>query len=247
MFVIPAIAAIVAAAIPAVVSIVQGAQQRKAAKRIAAGNKRPTYTTPASATEALDRARNRPVYRRMPGQGYGEERLGEATASGVRATTELGSDPASILAAISSLFQNQQDNLTQYNIEASQSILNQEMSNEQNLQSLLLGNANYQDRAFEMNQLVPYNQGAAAASALLGAGMQNQQRGLTSLSNIGVQAAGYNWGGGMSGGAAKTGYTIPESSMGGFQGSNGAIQSNTYADPYAIDAYTLYQQQIARR
>jgi len=104
--------------------------------------------------------------------------------------------------------------------------------------------AEYRDKAFNINEMQPYQQKAQAAQAMQGAGLQNIMSGLQGAGNSLSAQQYYNalnptgGGGGMSG--------IQQAQMlaqNGFQGGGGSISDNMYNNSLFSQQPSPYQQQ----
>lgn len=195
-----AIAPALIAAIPALVSMVNGLSQDAKANKLARDNKRPTYTTtkyeiPKEVNEYLARVKGQ-VSNQLPGQSLMENKLDANTSNAIAAIQQSGNSSADIINAISGIANQQNDATNSLGIEGAK----QYWDSQNNVNSALLNSAAYKDKAyqynsqnndkaFEVNQMAPYQQMAASISALRGAGQQNQYNGLNSLSQIGTMAA----------------------------------------------------------
>jgi len=148
--------------------------------QLAKGAKRPTYEIPSAVSEQVRIAKAQALNNRLPGQSAAEQAIQGSTQAGIRAAQETGPSNSSIMATIAALNANQNT--------ASQNLATQgaqfQQGNIQNLQSTLGSLANYQDKKFEYNQQKPFEDKAAAAAALKGAGIQNISSGLTDAAGI---------------------------------------------------------------
>lgn len=150
---------------------VQARKQGQMAEDIREQYPRPTYEIPQSQQEALEISRGLSTMG-LPGLSATQGMMGEATSAGVRALRESGQDPASILAAVTGLYSQQQKQATQLGITDAQ----QRLANLAGLQGQLGVMAGYEDKAFDMNQWQPYMQAAQAAGALEQASITNKQQ-----------------------------------------------------------------------
>jgi len=158
--------------------LIQGVKQGNQADALKAGNKRPVMGIPKGIKQAENIYQNNAYGTRLPGQGYLENQLQQSTANGMRAISETAQDPASKLAAISSLYGNQMAAQDKIGFEAA----NNYYGNQQNLAQFLGGTkANAEREVFDYNAIKPYEETAAAASALEGASLQNKYKGTSGL------------------------------------------------------------------
>lgn len=195
-----AIAPALIAAIPAIVSMVKGFSQDAKANKLARDNNRPSYNPtkyeiPKEVNEYLARVKGQ-VSDKLPGQALMENKLDANTSNAIAAIQQSGNSSADIINAISGIANQQNDATNNLGIQGAQHY----MDSQNNVNSALLNSAAYKDKAyqynsqnndkaFEVNQMAPYQQMAATISALRGAGQQNQYNGLNSLSQIGTMAA----------------------------------------------------------
>ena len=166
-----------ATAIPEIIKLVTAAKQQQLADKYGQ-TPRPTYTVPGSQTEAVTNARNQAYSTTLPGQQTMEDQLGANTAAATQNASNKG-NPADILATISSLNNNQNNAQNNINTSAAQ-YKNQSMGE---LNTQLGQNAAYQDKAFQVNQMEPYNNAMKAASALKNASLLNGMQGATGLAS----------------------------------------------------------------
>lgn len=139
---------------------------------------RPIYSTPQSVLDLVDSNKRLASSNKMPGQDILENRLGESTASAISEVKQiLGGGPAS-LGAVADIYGKEQENLAKINYDASvwksgqQDKLNQALA--------MMGR--YEDKAFDINQMQPYQDEAASSSALQEGGLSNIHTGLSDVS-----------------------------------------------------------------
>lgn len=181
---IPLIVSALAAAVPLVVKGITGISQQQKAKKLAAGLVRPKYEVPKTITEAVEQARQLAMERMLPGQSRTEERISAATAGGVEAAKEAGAGSAGVLSAASRLGKGEQISQLELGRQAAEANL----QNKARLSSILMGAAPAEEKAFEYNTIAPYQERAAAISALKGSGMQNVQGAVEGIGQIGTSA-----------------------------------------------------------
>jgi hypothetical protein len=156
-------------------------QQRQAASMYVPP--RPTYTIPGEVSQATARAQslaNGP----MAGFGQALAKVGANTASTVRAAQESGS-PSNALAVIAAAGDSQNNatsNLYQQNAQF-------QRQGAAALISQLGTQAQYADKAWDYNKRKPYEEAAAAKSALTQAGATNVNSGLAGLGSAITQGA----------------------------------------------------------
>lgn len=164
------------AAIPAVAQGVYGlAQLFKGASMNA---KRPEYQIPDEVKQNLTQAQMQ-SFEGLPAEQ--KKQYLENLQRGQAFQAKQLNDRSSGVAGIASMAQSQNDalkNLLGMDAQA-------RMQNQANLMQQRSNMAQYQDKAFQINQMEPYMQQAQAAESLKGAGLQNIFGGLTS----GVQTA----------------------------------------------------------
>jgi len=191
-----AIASLVGGVTNAISSSRTAKQQAEEAAKIEANNKRPIYTRPKESLTALNLAEQMAYSPNFAGRGYAEEQLGAGTANAIRGMNETGLGGAESAALLASLYSQQQ--------EGAQGIAAQGTAQQNagllELLSQLQTQSAYSDQEFNVNKQMPYEQGAAAASALRGASMANKdvaRRGITnSISSLGYGLMTSNMGGG---------------------------------------------------
>ncbi len=146
-----------------------GALQAHKGNKLAKQAVRPSYQIPSAVNQYLANAQTMAQNQRLPGQSAIEENISGSTAQGVRAAQESANNPAALMATIAALNANQNNALTDVGVKGAE----MQQNNQMNLQGALQNYAGYQDKAFDINQMQPYQQKAAAATALKGAGIQN--------------------------------------------------------------------------
>lgn len=167
-------------ALSGLVSMISGIrsskQQAAAADKIEANNPRPVYKRPKEYGTALDITEQLAYSPNFAGRGYMEEQVGAGTANSIRAINEMGLGGAESAALMSNIFSQEQEGRQQI---AAQGAEQQNQGIMQLLQMLGLG-GEYSDREFDYNKAQPYEEGAAAASALRGASMANKDNAMRS-------------------------------------------------------------------
>ena len=142
---------------------------------------RPEYNTPESQVQRLENAK-REGYSDLAGRSILEGNIAESTASGVSNVKDMASSSSGALQAVLGLKGQEQDQLTNLGLAAAQ--------DRERKQAMLRGelgiDAQYQDKAFDMNEMQPYQDKASAIAALKGSGMQNLFSGGAGASNAGV-------------------------------------------------------------
>jgi hypothetical protein len=154
-------------------------KQAQEAARIEANNPRPVYKRPQEYGTALDITEQLAYSPNFAGRGYMEEQVGANTANTLRAINEMGLGGAEGTALMSNIYGQEQEGRQEIGV------MGAEQQNQgllQLLQQLQIG-AGYSDQEFDINKQQPYEQGAAAASALRGASMANKDVGRSSITN----------------------------------------------------------------
>lgn len=149
--------------------------QRHQAKELEKNNIRPIYTTPASETEALRLARlaSENDISRLPGQAGIEGRLDQTTANQISMLERMSMGGPDLINAASIAYGNQQQAENQLGVEAARYSADVNRFNDQNYQRQLGIDADYQDKAWDWNFRMPYDQRYALMQALKGASQQN--------------------------------------------------------------------------
>lgn len=178
------LAALAASAIPAIAKLFGGGKQVKDAKALAAGNKFTRYQTPEQVLQATKLAEGN--YRNgMPGQSRAENRIGTMEAGALNTATQGASSSGDLI-----------DASTRINFgadQASNQLADQEAAYKaqalQGYEGALNNEAQYADKAYQINYLDPYIRKANTAAAMYGAGKINQQSGLDGLATTALTAA----------------------------------------------------------
>lgn len=170
---------------------IAGAKQVKDGKRMAANNKRPYYSRPGEAVDALNIAERSYLNNGMPGADILQNRIGSSAATAFNNATQGASSSADILDAATKINVNTND--------ANNNLTIQEAQFKNQAQDTYLGqlanSANYTDKEFSYNKDQPYQTTAAAASALIGSGNQNIYSGINDIGGAAVGALGAMGGG----------------------------------------------------
>jgi hypothetical protein len=163
---------------------ISGAIQVGKGKNMAKNNVRPIYTRPNEATQGLSLAEQGYENAVMPGTAQAINNISASGASAFDAAAQAASSSGDVLDAISKVNFNQGQ---QFNdLAAQQGLYKQQQL--QNLQTQLANSAQYGDKEFSYNKDQPYQDTAAAASALIGAGNQNIGSAASELGTIGTAA-----------------------------------------------------------
>lgn len=172
-------------AVKSVMKIGKGISQAAQAKKLAKKYQRPTYEIPKSVEEQTELARSM-FQGGLPGEAAATERLGAATAAGVRSAKEAGGSSAEILAAVSGLHGAEVEGVRDLAVSAGQA----KLTSAQNLMGALRYKGQYEEKAQEYNKLKPYEEAKAAESALRESSFKQVESGVTGLSRIGLGLAG---------------------------------------------------------
>lgn len=206
---------------------IAGARQAKRGKDILKNLVRPTYTRPGEVTQALNLA-ERNYLNGMPGANIAENRIGTSSATAMGTATQGASSSADVLDAATRINLNENNALNDLAV--------QEANFKQNALGGYLGelhnNATYADKEFDYNLNQPYQQKAAEASALIGAGNQNIYSGVSDIAGLGTNLLMGGFGGGASGGTATMGQkmgnpTVAAASMAGVTPSTMSVNPGT--------------------
>jgi hypothetical protein len=163
---------------------ISGAIQVGKGKTMAKNNIRPVYQRPGEVNQGLALAEQGYYNAVMPGTSQAINNISASGAGSFNAATQAASSSGDVLDAISKINFNQGQ---QFNDLASQQALykQQQLGN---LQSQLANSAQYTDKEFSYNKDSPYQDEAAAASAMIGAGNQNIGSAASELGTIGTAA-----------------------------------------------------------
>jgi len=147
--------------------------------------KRPPFEIPDAAKQALQIAKYRALATTLPGQPLMEQKIGAATAGGLRYATETAGSPVDALATGSAMIGNEQNQLGDLAIKGAEN----QNQNIQNLTGQLGAFASWQNQASEWNKYQPYTQAKQAESALRYGSEANKYGATQDL--LGAAAAGY--------------------------------------------------------
>lgn len=170
------------AALPAIAQAGVGAAQYVGGRNAARNNRRPEYQIPDSYLEALEIVRQQSRQRTLPGQDLMEDKLGNVTDRAVGNIARTSATTGESLAGLVQMYSNEMDARTNLDIEATRryDANKARLVNAQNFMGRL------EDFAFDTNEMQPYQDEAARASALMGAGLQNIMRGGTNAASAAV-------------------------------------------------------------
>lgn len=180
-----------ALALPAQIQkMVLAARQNKLAKKFEQ-QQRPTYETPAEIIEATDMARNAYLDPNLRGQRLMEEKLGAQTAGLVREMKEGAGGANAFMAGLAGAGRGLASGMNQLNLAANQ----QNQMDQRMLDQALARQAGYTDLEWERNKFQPYQDAAAAASALRQASATNLYDSLKGIGGVAASTGMFSPGG----------------------------------------------------
>lgn len=215
------IAALISA-VPGAIQGLTGLFQSGKSKDILDGLERPTYEIPQAAQQALQLARVGAGSSQMAGQSNLESAQNEIFANTTGDIMSTATSGPEALAALIGAGKNRATAQNEIGFRAAQDY----ESRQRSLGSALGTYAGYQDKAFEINQMQPYQQKLDTASALGNAGMINQYQGIKDLAGIGANLV------------APTDFADKSVAA-------GAASANNFSDKYGLsDAQKEYLQSV---
>lgn len=176
--------AITAAAIPSLYKTGAGFLQTLQGKIMGGRNTRPTYEIPEQVLENQRLAQREYTDPRLPGQSIMEDQLRNVTGTGVGQAKNVTTSSGDLIDAVTRLSSLEGRNINDLNLEGARK-QERDLANLMNTNDVL---AEYQDRKFDYNQNQPFQDNAAAASAMIGAGNQNVFSGLDTLGALAQSA-----------------------------------------------------------
>ncbi len=185
----PLVTSALFAGVPALAKMGVGIGQKIKANKLSK-TPRPVYQRPGEIDKYVQSSLSRSASPRIAGHEAIEQKLGAASANVMR-TAQDAADPMAFLGAVSSAKGREQDAILDLGIAGAQDKARRE---EAANQALLTG-AQYKDKEFEINELMPYQQAKAAESALRESGTQNLIGGITDLSGVASSMIGIGGGG----------------------------------------------------
>ena len=144
---------------------------------------RPEYEIPDSLKQMLGMAKTQASQTGLPGQSLLEQNIRGTTSRGAN-ILERSTQGSQLLGGISDLVTGEQQQMANIGIAGEQ----QNITNQQNLQNALSTYAQYEDKAYEINELQPYLQAMQQAQALTSAGIQNIVGGIGGGLGAGMQS-----------------------------------------------------------
>lgn len=151
------------------------AQYIKAKKLEKTLGKRPAYKTPEEIAQMLALVKAGASQTELPGQGILEQKIGAASAEGVRQATQASDSSASLNAGIAGITGSEQDKLGDIGVEAA----NYRQMQQEKLKQALMATAPYKDKEFDINKMEPFKEKASAIEALKGSALENAYGGIT--------------------------------------------------------------------
>jgi len=167
-------------AAPAVSQFVTGLFQGNKSKKLLEGLERPQYEIPEAATQALQNAQVNAGSFQMAGQSNLEAAQDQIFTNTVEDVGSYATSGPEALAALISAGASRQGAQNQIGFQAAG-----DYNDRQGVLRNQLGTyAGYQDKAFDINQMQPYEDKAATASALGNAGMNNRYGAFNTLAGV---------------------------------------------------------------
>ena len=161
-----------------------GAWQFGKGRRMERETVRPEYEIPTEVFEALRSVQGQMGQYELPGQDLIEQNLGESTAGAIRSAREFSASPAAATQAAIQAYSSEMREKRNLGISAA---TRQDRLKDTYRQVLGLL-SEYRDKAFDINEMQPYEASVAAASAMKGAGIQNLLSGFSDVVGVGVNA-----------------------------------------------------------
>lgn len=158
-----------AALIPEIFRFISGNSQVRRGREMAANNKRGVYQRPNEVGQALSLAERAYLNNSMPGSALAKANIGTAAANQLNRAEQYATDSGDLLDAASKI--DYQEGQALNGLAADEATFkNQQLAG---LENQLANSAQYADKEFAYNVDAPYQEKAAAASALMGAGNTN--------------------------------------------------------------------------
>lgn len=175
---------LIASAIPAITQGVTGIVQGNKAKNMLSGLQRPTFEIPEAAKQSLAQAQANAGTMQMAGQDIANQNLNQTTANAIYNVNQNATSAPEALAAAANIFGSQMGAQNQLAFKAA----NDYQMRQRELVGALDKYAGWQNTKFNYDVIQPFQEKAAAARALAGAGMTNKFQSLKELSGIGATA-----------------------------------------------------------
>jgi hypothetical protein len=178
-------------AIPYLYQLGQAESQKSKARSMMASNKRPLMTTPQELKNNLAlaiEAKNRASIMGMPGENVTANRIMQESQNNFNNMLNVGQDSPSVIAGLAALDQNQKDAFVDLGVKGAEYKLDAEKAANAGVMNANTALSNQELNEFDYNKNQPYQANAAAASALEGAGNQNENTAITGLANTAAYA-----------------------------------------------------------
>lgn len=154
-------------------------QQIKLGKSIMDKNRLDPYKIPGAEREYVGMERQNYLSPTTAGMKYSENQLDAGLNQSLDNVIQSGGSQSDVLAAITGLSGVKQKGISQ-NAAYFDNVLNQNRASYGNALKSLAG---FQDKEYQLNKLLPFQQNAAAAGALINAGNMNKMNGISGLSS----------------------------------------------------------------
>lgn len=178
--------AIASTALPAIISLAKANAQRKQIKELE-NIERPKFEIPEAVLEQVNQARYLGGMRELPGQNLMEAKLSQNTAKGIAQMQNAAANSADLASNIARLYGAQNEGIQNIGLKAGQNWLAQ-----QGQLSNALGNlGQWQNKQFEFNEVMPYEDAKAAESALREASYRNLSSAVKDVSALGTATSNY--------------------------------------------------------
>lgn len=178
----PVTAAIVASTGQALLGVGQSIRANRLRKKALKEFQSNPYTTPLSATRAVNMAGQQAQGTRLPGQDVMEENLRAGTAQSLAQARRAATSPSQVLASTIQSYNAQQQAQQNLDLQAAQN-----WQERQNIyRNAVMALSPYEDKAYSMNVLAPIQSKLGMASQMSQSGTQNIGQGISS--GLGVLA-----------------------------------------------------------
>lgn len=167
----------IAQGIPALLQAGTGVAQFISGNRMRKDLVRPEYQIPAAAKAALGQARSLASSQEMAGMSQAENEMNQILSLGVQSAQQTAGSSSEALGAVTNMFANRMRQQNSLAGQAAQDYMRRQADVTQQLGNM----ATYQDKQWQLNEMQPFLDAAATASAMGGAGMQNMMGGLQGL------------------------------------------------------------------
>jgi hypothetical protein len=147
--------------IPMGVKTIKGVRQGAQAKKLA-NTPRPDYQIPQEVLQSLNQAKMMASMTELPGQNLMESKIGQNVSKGISELERVSSNPADLASNVSRMYLGANDQINNIGVQAAQ----QWLQNQGMLGNKLENMGVYRDKEFQLNQMDPYQNNMAAASAL---------------------------------------------------------------------------------